>query len=580
MDPDFLLVDMRLGYQKRITFASLGADRIMNVKRRYTIFLTSILYLVAMATHVPYSVDQYNRWTKLSTSELMRRGQDYLQNKGWADSAMVCYSIVADRAQHNGLDSKEMYHIARALNNIGYIYAAYYYDYQKAYENVKRSMELSRQYGFNNNLAYVYMNMASILDSRNRLVSDETLSTEVLDNTRLAFDVAVKSGEWNVAVTSIYNMLDMIHDKGEAELIAPDLARFKGLQLSDSVEMWQCTRMFCQATEAFQDGQYQQALNYYDKMLSEAQNVTTNRQQCIIKAMQQKAAVLAVMHRYEEAISCLQQVKQIAINHGMQSELIDNYKAMAQVYVGMGNRQMAEQLDYKYLKARDEFIHKSHAEMLEKSRFLDEMSRVNEQVAQIQAKHERAHQLLLMVCLITAIILIALLLLVRSNIKQRNYIRHLYEKNVQLLDVKVAADQPASHAVDKQEESAPKYQSQLDQESKDRLFERINHVMDDITIICKPDFSLQQLATLVGSNYKYVSQVVNERYGKSFKQVLNEQRVREACRILNEPNQSAHLTIEAIAANLGFNSRSNFTVTFKRITGISPSDFMKMAKEK
>ena len=555
-------------------------ELLLMFKKLLCAILFMLLASVTMQGANAYNVNQYNHWVKISTEELMRRGQDYLQNKGWADSAMVCYSIVASRAQSNGLDSKEMYQIARAINNVGYIYAAYYYDYQKAYENVKRSMELSRQYGFNKNLAYVYMNMASILDSRNRLVSDETLSTEVLDNTRLAFDVAVKSGEWNVAVTSIYNMLDMIHDKGEAELIAPDLARFKGLQLSDSVEMWQCTRMFCQATEAFQDGQYQQALNYYDKMLSEAQNVTTNRQQCIIKAMQQKAAVLAVMHRYEEAISCLQQVKQIAINHGMQSELIDNYKAMAQVYVGMGNRQMAEQLDYKYLKARDEFIHKSHAEMLEKSRFLDEMSRVNEQVAQIQAKHERAHQLLLMVCLITAIILIALLLLVRSNIKQRNYIRHLYEKNVQLLDVKVAADQPASHAVDKQEESAPKYQSQLDQESKDRLFERINHVMDDITIICKPDFSLQQLATLVGSNYKYVSQVLNERYGKSFKQVLNEQRVREACRILNDTEQSGHLTIEAIAANLGFNSRSNFTVTFKRITGISPSDFMKMAKEK
>ena len=249
-------------------------------KKLLCAILFMLLASVTMLGANAYNVNQYNQWVKISTEELMRRGQDYLQNKGWADSAMVCYSIVADRAQHNGLDSKEMYHIARALNNIGYIYAAYYYDYQKAYENVKRSMELSRQYGFNKNLAYVYMNMASILDSRNRLVSDETLSTEVLDNTRLAFDVAVKSGEWNVAVTSIYNMLDMIHDKGEAELIAPDLARFKGLQLSDSVEMWQCTRMFCQATEAFQDGQYQQALNYYDKMLSEAQNVTTNRQQC------------------------------------------------------------------------------------------------------------------------------------------------------------------------------------------------------------------------------------------------------------------------------------------------------------
>jgi AraC-like DNA-binding protein len=50
--------------------------------------------------------------------------------------------------------------------------------------------------------------------------------------------------------------------------------------------------------------------------------------------------------------------------------------------------------------------------------------------------------------------------------------------------------------------------------------------------------------------------------------------------MFNDTERYGNLTIEAIAANLGFNSRSNFTVTFKRITGISPSDFMKMAKEK
>ena len=549
------------------------------MKQLFAILLTLLVSVSAQGAHA-YNVNQHNCLDRLTTAELMLRGQDFLQNKGWVDSAMVCYSIVANRVQNNNLESKEKYQIARALNNLGYIYATYYYDFQKAYENLNKSMELSKLYGFDNNLAYSYLNMASIFDNRNRLFANDALSTEALDNTKLAFDFAVKAQEWNVAVTSIYNMLEMIHNKTDFELIAPDLVRFKNLQLTDSVEMWQCTRMFCKATEAFQAGQYQQALNYYEKMLGEAQEIMTNRQQCIIKAMQQKAAVLAVMRHYEEAISCLREVEHIALDNGMQSELIDNYRAMAKVYDAMGNRQMAEQLDYKFLKARDEFIQKSHAEMVEKSRFLDEMRRVNDQVAQIQAKHERAHQLLLMMTLIAVIILIAMVLLVRSNIKQRNYIRHLYEKNVQLLDVKVTAEQPASHSIDKQEDSAPKYQSQLDQESKDRLFERINHVMDDITIICKPDFSLQQLAIQVGSNYKYVSQVVNESYGKSFKQVLNEQRVREACRILNDPNQSAHLTIEAIAANLGFNSRSNFTVTFKRITGISPSDFMKMAKEK
>ena len=549
------------------------------MKQLFAILLTLLVSVSAQEAHA-YNVNQHNCLDRLTTAELMLRGQDFLQNKGWVDSAMVCYSIVANRAQDNNLESKEMYQIARALNNLGYIYATYYYDFQKAYENLNKSMELSKLYGFDNNLAYSYLNMASIFDNRNRLFANDALSTEALDNTKLAFDFAVKAKEWNVAVTSIYNMLEMIHNKTDFELIAPDLVRFKNLQLTDSVEMWQCTRMFCKATEAFQAGQYQQALNYYEKMLGEAQKITTNRQQCIIKAMQQKAAVLAVMRHYEEAISCLREVEHIALDHSMQSELIDNYRAMAQVYDAMGNQKMAEQLDYKFLKARDEFIKKSHAEMVEKSRFLDEMRRVNDQVAQIQAKHERAHQLLLMMTLIAVIILIAMVLLVRSNIKQRNYIRHLYEKNVQLLDVKVTAEQPASHSIDKQEDSAPKYQSQLDQESKDRLFERIKDVMNDIAIICKPDFSLQQLAIQVGSNYKYVSQVVNERYGKSFKQVLNEQRVLEACRILNDPNQSAHLTIEAIAANLGFNSRSNFTVTFKRITGISPSKFLKMAKEK
>ena len=549
------------------------------MKQLYAILLMLLISVSAQGANA-YNVNQYHRLDRLSTGELMLRGQDFLQNKGWVDSAIVCYSIVASRAQSDHQESNEMYQIARALNNLGYIYATYYYDYHKAYENLNQSMELSKRYGYDNNLAYAYLNMASIINSRNSLYADGAFSSDALDNTRLAFDVAVKAREWNVAVTSIYNMLEMMRNKNDIGLIEPDLTRFKNLQLTDSVEMWQCTRMFCQATEAYFSGQYAKALEYYNQMEARAQDVTTNRQQCIIKAMQQKAVVLAAMHRYQEAIDCLQQVAEITVNHGMQSELIDTYHALAQVYSAMGNGQKADLYDYKYLKAKDELIHKSHAEKLEKSRFLDEMRRVNEQVEEIQAKHERTHQLLLMMSLIAAIILIALVLLVRSNIKQRNYIRHLYEKNVQLLDVKVADTVPAAQPRDEQEESAPKYQGLLDQESKDRLFDQIKRVMDDMSIICKPDFSLQQLADQVGSNYKYVSQVLNECYGKSFKQVLNEQRVREACRMFNDTERYGNLTIEAIAANLGFNSRSNFTVTFKRITGISPSDFMKMAKEK
>ncbi len=103
--------------------------------------------------------------------------------------------------------------------------------------------------------------------------------------------------------------------------------------------------------------------------------------------------------------------------------------------------------------------------------------------------------------------------------------------------------------------------------------------MHDTQLICSPDFSLQQLSDSIGSNYKYVSQTINDRYQKNFRMLLNEARVKEACLRLGDPEHYGNLTIEAIAASLGFKSRSNFTVTFKKITGISPSDFQKMAKK-
>ena len=562
----------------------------MSFRRKYIALVASVMLLsTAMAQSVQqeYNIDDYNRLSTLSITELMARGQYFLQEKMMVDSALVCYSIVSNREHDKKLNREELHLIARAKNNLGYIYGAHYYDYPKSYENLNRAIQLSEEYGFDDISSYAYMNLASTMKGRNDLFGDDSFSTEVFENTKMAFNKAVQAKEWNVAVTCLFNALAMMNENDDIHSIKSELDRFERLQSIDSIEMWQCTRMFCEGVQAYYAGQYQQALDYYVKMEHEAHRLLTNRQQCILMAMNQQSVVFAAMHRYQDAIAILKKIERIAQETGLESDLIDVYHSMVDVYNAMGNHQQASTFEYKYLKARDEFIKKSNAEKLEKARFLDEMRRVNDQVAVIDQKRERAHQLSLMMSVIAAIILLALVLLVRSYLKQRNYIRHLYEKNVQLLATsEVIPQSTVVGSVEPNElhdESAPKYQgTTLDQESKERLFARIKQVMDDIHIICQPDFSLQSLADLVSSNYKYVSQVVNEYYGKSFKQVLNEQRVREACRQLNDTERYGHLTltIEAIGANLGFNSRSNFTVTFKRITGISPSKFLKMAKEK
>ena len=54
----------------------------------------------------------------------------------------------------------------------------------------------------------------------------------------------------------------------------------------------------------------------------------------------------------------------------------------------------------------------------------------------------------------------------------------------------------------------------------------------------------------------------------------------EACRRLGDQEHYGHLTIAAIAKDVGFGSRSNFALAFKRVTGISPSDYLRQAYHK
>ena len=148
--------------------------------------------------------------------------------------------------------------------------------------------------------------------------------------------------------------------------------------------------------------------------------------------------------------------------------------------------------------------------------------------------------------------------------KQKSYAETLYRKNIELM--KLQTEKYAS--------------SGLDESGKQSLRQRIGNVMDDVEVIASPDFSLQQLAEKVGSNSRYVSQVINECYGCNFRALLNDRRVKEACCRLSDKENFGHFTIDAIASSVGFRSRSNFLNVFKKITGLSPSEFQLYAKEK
>lgn len=190
--------------------------------------------------------------------------------------------------------------------------------------------------------------------------------------------------------------------------------------------------------------------------------------------------------------------------------------------------------------------------------------------------------------LIFLILLVAIGILIWKNRQLRKAYRSIFQRN---LDVLAAADQEHRIRAHYQGQIAAfkemlqsglggkKYQnSTLDEDDKVVITERIFKLFEESEEYLASDFNLNKLADLVGSNYKNVSQVINENFKKNFNTLLNEYRVKEACRRLGDLTHYGNYSLEAIGESVGFGSRSTFISTFKKITGLTPSEYQHQVK--
>lgn len=123
-----------------------------------------------------------------------------------------------------------------------------------------------------------------------------------------------------------------------------------------------------------------------------------------------------------------------------------------------------------------------------------------------------------------------------------------------------------------------KYQgSNLDDAQRLALADAIQNVMENTTAFCAPNFTLDELARLVGSNSTYVSQAINDTFNKNFSSYVNPYRIHLACARLEDKAGYGNLTMKAIGESVGFKSYTSFVNTFRKVTGITPALYSKMA---
>ena len=89
-----------------------------------------------------------------------------------------------------------------------------------------------------------------------------------------------------------------------------------------------------------------------------------------------------------------------------------------------------------------------------------------------------------------------------------------------------------------------------------------------------PALTINDLAASVKCNRHHLSRVLNESLHRSFYDYVNQYRIEEARQLLLDPAKEDH-KIASIAYDAGFNSLSTFNEVFKKMTGVTPSQFKK-----
>lgn len=106
------------------------------------------------------------------------------------------------------------------------------------------------------------------------------------------------------------------------------------------------------------------------------------------------------------------------------------------------------------------------------------------------------------------------------------------------------------------------------------IYGQLETLFNTEQLFTEPQLKLAQVAKRLGTSNHRLSQVINTEFGRPFYEYVSHYRVEALKTKLVHPDYQ-HLTILALALDVGFNSKASLNRIFKSHTGMTPSQFQK-----
>lgn len=563
------------------------------VKTSIHIFLPFLFLLLLIPSEVIGNESaSYDSLIKINSDKSLDRltvlGYQSLEQDNY-DEALMLYSIVTAKGDDT-LEGTQRREYIKALNNIGYIYLFDRFNPEKAYPYLLHARQLAESSGEDDLLGAILDNMAKVHDD----FGDVEKAIE-LYNLAMKHVVEVDTEVSPVIQLMVFNDLincAVAHDM--VDRITPSLEIFDQLPLY-SIPMGRYSKEMCEGLRLLSDKDMtgatsiiKNAEKYIDSKVDSMRYVTDHN------------LTVANLYHMRQMEDSARLYLNLALHNASRSQLSDRlpriYRGMATVAAACGDSSESCRMRLFAYEADDNLHSSKIYASLNTLEASQEIDGLNLRLREADIRHR--HRVTVIWILAVAMLLIGglLALIVIRNRHLASSLRELVARHQASINAEEAnarlrkeyEDQIGSLQKELEKcssSSATMEDSQqrsltlpVDENERLRIIGEVNEAFGNNPEIYEPDFSLERLAEVTATKPRYLSALLNDTMGKSFSVLLAEARVKRACTILLSPDFKKTKTIESIAIEVGYKSRTHFTSVFKKITGVTPLQYVSMAK--
>lgn len=110
----------------------------------------------------------------------------------------------------------------------------------------------------------------------------------------------------------------------------------------------------------------------------------------------------------------------------------------------------------------------------------------------------------------------------------------------------------------------------IEDDTRAVMFDELKEHLEQQKSYRDSELSLAKLADSIGLSSHHLSEVLNQHAGQNFNRFINTYRVKEVC---DKLNSDSSLKVLDLAMEAGFSSKSTFNTTFKKIKGVTPTQY-------